>query len=173
MYAVLTQLIGWCGTALYIASFQFKSSRKMAFCAVLGALSYVIHYFMLGAYAGSISLFVSMFGNFFVACAGSKWADWKGWPAVFTFCYAFSTYFTWQGPLSLLPGFISALKTGVYFTRNGKVIRLTCLCIVSPGWMVYNVITGSWSGLVCELFVSGSILVSILRYGLKALDEVS
>lgn len=173
MYAFLTQLIGWTGTVLYVGSFQFKNSRRMALCAVLGALSYVIHYFMLGAFAGSISLLISMFGNFLVACSGRRWSDWKLWPPLLVAAYAIATAVTWQGALSLLPCAVSALKSWVYFSRNGKVIRLTCLCIVSPGWMVYNVITGSISGLVCELFVSGSILVSILRYGIKALDEVT
>jgi len=173
MYHILTHAIGWGGTIAYVAAFQCKKNRGIAVWTMLGALLYIVHYFMLGALSGSISLLISMFSSFVVACAGHPWADWKDWPKAFAAAYILSTVFTWQGPLSLLPCVISIAKSWVCFLGNGKYIRLTWVCLISPGWLTYNFITGSWSGVVCELFILVSIIISLARYGLKALDQVS
>ena len=46
------------------------------------------------------------------------------------------------------------------------------MCINSPLWIVYDIIVGSWAGILDEVFSIGSMVISIARYGWKGLDEV-
>ena len=66
---------------------------------------------------------------------------------------------------------ITFLHTTSGFTTADR-FSLTVLSAL-PMWIVYNIATHSWSGVTCEVFVLGSILISVLRYGTKALDQVS
>ena len=173
MIAFIAHTIGWIGTALYILSYQCKSSRRLVFYQVIGGLLYVFHYSMLGAYSGAATQCVAILSNALVCCSGKPWADWRGWKWLISLCFAVSLICTWQGPFSLLPCIASITNTFVRFTRNGKIIRLASLSVSSPCWLTYNALTRSWSGVFCEMFTICSILISIYRYGIKALDKVS
>ena len=50
------------------------------------------------------------------------------------------------------------------------MIRLNRLCFASPCWIIYDILVGSVSGIACEAFSMGSVIVSLFRYGLAALD---
>ena len=43
----------------------------------------------------------------------------------------------------------------------------------SPLWIIYDVIIGSWAGILDEIVTEISMIVSIFRYGWKNLDSVS
>ena len=58
------------------------------------------------------------------------------------------------------------------FTHNGKKIRIAGIFINSPLWILYDVIVGSWAGVVDELVSEASMLLSVYRYGWKNLDRV-
>ena len=44
--------------------------------------------------------------------------------------------------------------------------------INSPLWILYDIIVGSWAGVVDELVSEASMLLSVYRYGWKNLDRV-
>ena len=171
-YDLLTHAIGWGGTLCCVAAYQFSSSRKLVFCELLCALLYTVHYFMLGAYTGSLTMVLSLFANA-VSCGNKAWMRRRVWPAGFLVMFLVSAAVTWEGWLSLLPSVATVLTCTANFIRNGKLIRLNRLCLVCPMWMVYNICSHSWSGMACELMVAGSILLSVFRYGLKSLDRMN
>lgn len=170
MYDIITQAIGYVSTAIVLASFQCKSSRKLIFMQLCGNAIHMIQFIMLGAYAGCASLFVSCIRNL-VFSRKEPWAYWKGWPWVMVGLNILAAILTWQGPLSVLPLIGVASYTLASWSRNGKKIRLTSLCISSPVWIVYDVVTGSWSGVCSEAFGMCSVVLSVIRYGWKALDN--
>ena len=45
------------------------------------------------------------------------------------------------------------------------------MLINSPLWIVYDVLVGSWAGILDELITEVSILISIRRFGWKNLDR--
>ncbi len=77
---------------------------------------------------------------------------------------------TWTDAFSLLPCAAMIVTTSAMWSTNGKKIRLANMFVSSPFWLVYDAHAGSWSGVLCELFAISSIMISIFRYGLKALD---
>ena len=99
-------------------------------------------------------------------------ARWPGGPAGTFAANLAATAATWQGAFSILPciGVVTVTMAG--WSRNGRKVRLANLWVASPAWLIYDAYTHSWSGILCEALSMGSVIVSVLRYGWKALDTV-
>ena len=170
MYQLITQGVGFIATALQIGSFQCKSSRKLILMQLCGNTAFLIHMFMLGAYSGCISLLISVIRNFILANR-RPWAYWKGWPWLLVAANLLGTAFTWDGIFSVLPCIAVVSLTVAGWSRNGKKIRIANILVASPSWLIYEIYAGSISGIITELITLGSVGVSVLRYGWKALDN--
>ena len=169
MYQILAQAIGFISTALLIGSFQCKSSRKLIFLQLCGNSAFLIHLFMLGAYSGCISLVISVVRNFILANQ-RPWAYWKGWLWLLVGANVIGAVLTWENFFSIFPYIAVLGMTLAGWSRNGKKIRIANSCIASPAWLIYEFYAGSISGIVTELFTISSVIISVLRYGWKALD---
>ena len=99
------------------------------------------------------------------------WLKWKGWPAIFCIPSLIYMIFTWNGLLDLLPFIAYSAGTFMFWTNSAKMLRLSELVCVSPAWMVYDIITGAYGGVLNELVILGSVVVSIVRFGWKGLDD--
>ena len=169
---IIAQIVGFIGMGLFLLSFQFKDNKKL-FALQLGSFGvYVVHYLLLGAVTGGVMMFINT-----LRCVvmyfynDKKWAKWKGWLWVFFAVYLVNTAYTWDGFLSLLPMVGSVSCLFAYWNRNKRTIRLVNLLLGSPTWLVYDVLTNSIAGAISESFYMLSILISIVRFGWKALDE--
>jgi hypothetical protein len=91
---------------------------------------------------------------------------------VFLLLAVISSYFTWKGMISLLPLLSITASTIGYWTNSAKYIRLSNLMIGSPSWLIYDAIVGSAGGVISEAITQASIILSIIRFGWKALDEM-
>ncbi|MGD9566924.1 MAG: YgjV family protein [Sedimentibacter sp.] len=172
MYYVTAQVVGFIGAGLLIFSYQCKDSRKLFFMQLCSNAVYVLHFFMLGAFSGSINIAISLLRNFVLINSNKQWARSKIWLGLFVSLHIVVTLFTWQNMFSLLPCLGMVAITIASWTRNGKKIRIANLFINSPSWLIYDIYTVSYSGIICELFTLISVLISFYRYGMKALDQV-
>jgi len=69
-------------------------------------------------------------------------------------------------------GFIGAgLLIFSYQCKDSKRIRMANLFVNSPAWLIYDIYTVSYSGILCEIFTLISVIVSFFRYGMKDLDH--
>lgn len=170
MYQIITQAIGFVATVLQVGSFQCKSSRKLIFTQLCGNTAFLIHMFMLGAYSGCVSLLVSVIRNFILSNR-KPWAYWKGWPWILVAANLLGSALTWDGIFSILPCIAVVSLTIASWSRNGKKIRIANIFVASPSWLIYEFYAGSISGIITELITLGSVGISVLRYGWKALDN--
>ena len=165
----VTQAIGFVAAGLEIGSFQCKSSRKLIFVQLCANIAFLIHMLMLGAYSGCINLLISCIRNYVLSSKGD-WARWKGWLWILVGANLLGTILTWENLFSILPCIAVVSVTISCWTRNGKKIRIASFCCSSPSWLIYDIYTGSYSGIVAEIFVLCSVGISMIRYGWKALD---
>ncbi len=170
MYAVITQLIGFIGTGLMIGSFQCKKSRNLFLFQMSSNAMYAVHFIMLGAFTGSVIIFISLFRNLVLYKHRSKWAQWRGWMPLFIAVYLITTVLTWEDYFSALPCLAMVTLTLFSWSRNGRKIRLANFFVAQPSWIIYEIHTFSISGVISDAFSMGSIAVSFVRYGWKALD---
>ena len=57
------------------------------------------------------------------------------------------------------------------YSDNGKYIRMAQLFISSPCWLIYNFVSGTIGGVICEVFVIASTVISIIRYGFDGFEK--
>jgi len=172
MQEFLIQAIGFLAVIMYLVSFQFKSNRALFSCQLVGNLLFALQFLLLGAASGALNLLVSCLRNILLLNR-SRWA-WvrgRGFAAVFCACYCAVTLLTWEGPLSLLALIPSLSGTLSFWTNNARTIRLANLFCACPCWLVYDILIGSWGGILNETITMVSILISIYRFGWKALGE--
>ena len=171
MNFIAAQIIGFIGTGLLVFSYQFKESKKLFIVQMFSNIAYILHFFMLGAFSGSINIAIALVRNFVLINSSKGWSRNKYWLWLFISLHIIVTIFTYQDMFSLLPCIGMVVITIASWTRNGKKIRMTNIFVNSPSWLIYDIYTVSYSGIVCEVLTLLSVIISFFRHGVKALDQ--
>lgn len=168
---VWVQLIGLLGTGLFFLSFQCKNNRRLFRMQLVAYLCYTVHLFLLGAVTGGFSYILNAFRSL---CLSSRWTFAKKREMCVLICLMQGMVLlgTWAGWLSALPVAANIAATIGGYTHNPQKIRSVSMLINSPLWILYDVLIGSWAGILDELVTEISILISIVRYGWKNLDRI-
>ena len=165
------QGIGFLGTILFFLSYQFKSNKMLFRVQFVSYLCYTVHLLMLGAITGGISYILNTVRSF---CLGSKHPFLKSKTMCWIICIlqVFTLILTWDRWWSILPVAANIAATIGGYTRNPRKIRIAGMFINSPLWIVYDILVGSWAGILDEVVTEASMIISICRYGWKNLDTV-
>lgn len=168
---LLVQAIGVVGTILFFLSYQCKSNKNLFRVQFVSYVCYTTHLLALGAVTGGISYVLNTLRSF---CLGSKYSllKSKGMCTVICALQLVALYLTWDGWYSILPVAANIAATIGGYTFNPRKIRIAGMFINSPLWIVYNIIVGSWAGILDEIVTEASMILSIIRYGWKNLDVV-
>lgn len=168
---IMIQVIGFIGTGLFFASYQCRSNFVLFRVQFLSYLFYTVHLILLGAYTGGMSYVINTLRSL---CLGSKFklVRTNAMCVVFCLLQAAVLVMTWDGWISLLPVTANIASTIGGYTHNPQKVRIAGMFVNSPLWIVYNVIVGSWAGILDEIVTEASMIISIYRYGWKELDKV-
>ena len=166
MKFMLVQGVGILGTILLFLSYQCKQNKNLFRVQFVAYVCYTTHLLLLGAVTGGISYLLNMVRSF---CLGSKHDFLKGKTMCWIICalQMVTLYFTWDGWWSMLPVAANMAATIGGYTRNPRKIRIAGMFINSPLWVIYDIIVGSWAGIIDEIFSEASMILSIIRYGWK------
>lgn len=168
---ICIQAIGILGTVLFFLSYQFKRNKTLFRIQFVSYLCYTVHLLMLGAITGGISYVLNTVRSF---CLGSKhdFLKSKMMCAIICALQVVTLVLTWDGWISILPVAANIAATIGGYTHNGKKIRIAGMFINSPLWIIYDILVGSWAGILDEIVTEASMILSIIRYGWKNLDCV-
>ncbi len=127
---------------------------------------------MLGAITRGISYVLNTVPSF---CLGSRSRFLKGkiMCAVLCVMQVAALIFTWDGWWSILPVAANIAATDGGNTLKPRKIRIGEMLVNSPLWIIYDIIIGSWAGILDEIVTEVSMIVSIFRCGWENLDSVS
>ena len=168
---MIIQAIGFIGVLFFLISYQVKTNRALFFLQTIGCLLFCLQYILLKAYSGCIGLIINIVRNTMLSKYKEyKWIRWKGWVIIFSLSMICAAVFTWDGFKSILPVIGTISSTAAYWTNNARTIRVANLTLNAPYSMAYDVIVKSWGGVLNEAITITSIIVSIFRFGWKALD---
>ena len=150
MKFIFIQAIGFLGTILFFLSFQCKSNKNLFRVQFVSYLCYTTHLLLLGAVTGGFSYILNTIRSF---CLGSRHAFLKGKVMCGVICalQVITLVLTWENWWSVLPVAANIAATIAGYTFNGRKIRLAGMFINSPLWIVYNIIVGSWAGILDEV----------------------
>ncbi len=172
MMQILIQGIGFLGLFCFLISYQMKSNKTLFLFQLIGSALFCTQFFLMGALSGCLSLLLNMIRNALLYKQDVlQWAQSKWVATLLCFLFAVVLLVTWAGPISMLAFVASVVSTIGYWTNNARTIRLSNLLCASPCWMTYDILVGSWGGVFSEGLTILSILLSIYRFGWKALGE--
>lgn len=165
------QIIGLIGTFLFFISFQCKSNKNLFRVQFVSYLCYTFHLLLLGSITGGISYILNTIRSL---CLGSQNEKLKSKKMCMLICtlQLVGMAFTWSGWISMLPVMANIAATNAGYSNNARKIRLAGMLINSPLWIVYDLIVGSWAGILDEVVSELSMIISIIRYGWKNLDHI-
>lgn len=170
-YSIVIQCIGFLGTILFFLSFQCKENKNLFRVQLFSYVLYTTHLLLLGATTGGISYLINCVRSF---CLSTRWkfAKSRGMCVFLCILQCAALGLTWSGWISLLPVVANIASTIGGYTRNPQKVRAAGMFINSPLWIVYNIIVGSWAGILDEVISEASMIISVIRYGWKNLDRV-
>ncbi len=173
---IIGQVLGFVAMALIVLSFQFKDAKRLFVLQIGSCTLFTLHYLFLGlggdgtAYAGMAQNAVGLL--FRVVLFLSEKRKYLLSPLVMSgLCAAVGVVavLTYPGKLiALLPTLGNFACIGCMWTGKTDTIRLTQLAVISPCWLIYNVVTLSFAGLLTESFNLVSIGIYYLRTWRKA-----
>ncbi len=170
---IIAQIIGIIAMAFNILSYQGKKQSTVFALQLIGGGLFAVNFMLLDAPVGGLLNIIAAVRAIVFLYKEKLKAERPGWFAVFVASYiaVYVLNFTVFGKeatalrlvIELLPviGMI-ALHVG-YTLKNASDVR-KCGLISSPAWLIYNIISGSWGAIICEILTLGSIVVGIFRH---------
>ena len=166
------QAIGFLAMALGISSYQCKTRKGILLMQLSASVLWIVQFLFLKSYAGAMLNGVAIVRNLLFSFKGKyKWADSLMLPAFVMVLFAAAGLYTYtlEGLISIIPTVAMLLSTVALYITNEKVIRILSL-FVSPPWLIYDAISGSDAGVLCESFMIISIIVAMIRYRDKKIN---
>lgn len=173
---VVAQILGIAAMLFNIVSYQGKNQRTVIALQFFGGVLFGLNYLLLGAAVGALLNFIGVVRATVFLLRDKLKTDQLPWTLGFTAVYlaVYVLNFTVFGKeptayhliIELLPvvGMMS-LHIG-FLLKKASAIR-KCGLVSSPAWLTYNIVVGSWGGILCEMFTLISIFVGMLRHDKK------
>jgi len=172
MIRIIANGFGVLSTLCFIISFQIKSNKALFIIQSIANIFYGLQFYLLGATGGLFNMGMQILRNLLLLKIDDwKWLSWKGCAPLFCVPSLIYMIYNWHGLLDILPFIAFTVGTFAFWTNNAKMLRLSELVCVSPCWLLYDFITGAYGGILTELVILGSVVVSIIRFGWKGLDD--
>ena len=159
----LAQGVSIIGMLLSVFSFQCKSNRKLIFVQGLASTFFALSYIPSGAYDSMLCNVLNIV-NMLLLMYMTKNRK-LGYGIIFVLSVLMSL-FTYTGPWTLV--LMAQLLVGNFslWFCDGATIRKVRFFFVSPVWFINNIFFAfNIGGILCEIFVMTSVIVSLIRYG--------
>lgn len=160
---IAAQIVGTAGIVFSLLSFQFSKRKYIMLFQMLASLLFSLQLFMVGAITGGCLDLISFIRTLIFSNNTKRWAKSKIWLFGFILLMIVTGIFTWNDGWSILPIIGSILSTIALWMTNEKHIRLISLA-VGPCWLVYNLVTGAYTGALNEVFAMISIVIGLIRH---------
>lgn len=179
-YMLLAQLIGIVAMAMNILSFLQKKKRSILIMQLFGATLFTVNFFMLGAITGAMLNFIAIIRATVYANKERFHAEKKIW--VFAFSTAFFIAYLLNffalgkepNARNLIVEFVPTIAmvvSTISFSMSGAAQVRKLALIVSPLWLIYNIINVAIGGALCEIFSICSVVIGMLRHDTNLLQK--
>lgn len=177
MVEIIAQIIGIFAAAMNILSYQCKSKNKLICMQLFGSLFFTANYLMLGAVVGGLMNGIAVIRAILFIYKDKLHINDKlligTLITMFAISYvlAFTVFGVEPTPknfiIEVLPVIGMSAVTVSFNMKNATAVRIIGITLSSPGWLVYNVCSGSIGAILCEVFSLASLAVGIIRHDIK------
>lgn len=159
----IAQIFGLGATVSLFMIYQQKTRKGMLFAKLSADVFWVIHYLLLGAYAGMIPNAVGMLREvIFIQRNKKRWANNFIFPIVFVlinWCLGFRTFEAWYNLLPIAASTAVTISLWIDRPRLTKLISIP----VSLAFMTYDIFVLSYVGIVNEAIAICSIIIYFVK----------
>ena len=163
----LAQAIGLVALLATCLSYQARTTRGIALRQAVGSFFWSAHLLCLGAWTGGLLNLLNVARGAVYSQRGTRrWASRPWWPWLFgALCLgaaAWSGLSRGEGPRLLLSPAAQCLGCYALWTPRVRLARWI-LVVASLLWLLYDALSGSIPGTVCEIFSQVSLAIAIYR----------
>lgn len=161
------QSLGLVALLVTSLSYQARTTRGIALRQAVGSFFWTAHMLLLGAWTGGLLNALGLLrGAVYSQRDGRRWASAPAWPWLFgALCVgaaAFAGLVQGEGPRLLLSATAQCIGCHALWTRH--VLRARLLLVpTSLLWLVYDALSGSIPGTLCEVFSQLSLHLALAR----------
>lgn len=159
---IIGQILGMIAIILGFISYQLKTQRQLLFMQTAVAVTFCIHFFLIGAYSGMAMNVVGIVRNLVYNKRSQKGSQTKLIPIIFVLIQCVMCLITWEAWYSVFVLFGLAINTYCMSFSNLQSLRKS-IFITSPMVLTYDLFAGSIGGAIYESIVIVSSLVGVLR----------
>lgn len=157
---IIAQVFGVFGMIAMLISFQMNRKHNLLWMQILSCIFYIGQYLCLGAFSGCMMNFLAMIRNF-------TYSRFKKTPryliGVFVLATVIISFFTFSGPISLLPCLATLVFTIGLSSKNMTLVRLADL-VACALYLVYNLNVEAYTGAVATVLEATSTLIAMARF---------
>jgi len=172
---IIAQLFGIAGLVFSALSYQEKNNKKFFIKQGLGGFMFFLNFILIGAISAALFNLSNLVRG--MSFANKEKKLWKliAVLALYAACFVLSLCLTSDNPFQI---FLSALTFStleimsvLMWMGNGKYIRYAQLFVSSPSWIIHNIFNFSLGGILCEIFMCVSVVVSFVRFGRNGFEK--
>ena len=175
MTDIIAQALGIFGMLAAMISYQCKKNKNYFIFQGLSGAFFSAQFILIGAWAGLIfnaynivrALAYQSKKARSVVCVISL--------EILVVIAAAMSVFVFKEAWWLVSFTLIAQITGTFamWTRDGKKIRISQMAVVSPFWLLYDLLipVPSIGGILCEVFNMASVIISFIRFKKTGFDK--
>lgn len=166
---VVIQLIGFCAVVAAILAWQERRHCNIMYLQALSCVIWAIQFMLLGSVtAVLLNVFGALRNLVYSQKSRFKFLDSRIIPIIFAMLFLATGIFSYsiEGWKALLPTFSMIVASVSFYISDEKIVRRLAF-LISPPWLIYNVIFFSLAGIFNEVLCMTSIIIAIYRYDIK------
>lgn len=163
MIYIISQIIGFIAIIFSLTAYHRKTKKTILRNMIISNVLNLFHYLLLGAFSGCLTKLLAVFRDYFIILK-EKYPKLSNvfYLLIFITIYLFTTIFTYNGIISILP--LLAATIYIIFIWNGNEIKIkktAFFCYFL--WLIYNIFVLSISGVISNTIAITSTYIAIIN----------
>ena len=162
---LLAHVFGTIGMLFVVIGLQNNNKTRILIASILADIFYGLQFLLLGLDSAGLICFTAVVRYLiFFYYENKRTAKIPVfWLLFFVFISIAVSFFTFDGPVSLIPSIAAVLHIYAMWQKNLKVFR-TISVVFSLSWILYDLFGCAYVSLIADVFELISALVAIVRF---------
>ena len=175
MTNIIAQTLGILGMLAAMISYQCKKNKNYFIFQGLSGAFFSAQFILIGAWAGLIFNAYNIVRALAYQSKKAKSVVCVMSLEILVVIAAAMSVLVFKEAWWLVSFTLIAQVTGTFamWTRDGKKIRISQMAVVSPFWLLYDLLipVPSIGGILCEVFNMASVIISFIRFKKTGFDK--
>lgn len=153
------QFVGFVGIMLLLTIFQVNNRKTILYLQIISCIVWALYYALLSSYTPAVLIAIGGVRSYLF----EKYREHEWIYEMMIVIYAVATLVTWKNETTILALIGMIIATTALWQKHPRMIRLVSLPAV-PFWIAYDVLNGSYMGLIGDMITMTSVVVGFLRF---------